>query len=41
MFQTDYFAKHCRQPVLFAQGLQELEQYVDPSQIDAWSSSVD
>lgn len=35
-FQADYFAKHCRQPVLFARGLRELEQYVDPSQIDAW-----
>ena len=35
-FQADYFAKHCRQRVLFARGLRELEQYVDPSQIDAW-----
>lgn len=35
-FQADYFVKHCRQPVLFARGLRELEQYVDPSQIDAW-----
>lgn len=35
-FQADYFVKHCRQPVLFARGLRELEQYVDPSQINAW-----
>ena len=35
-FQADYFAKHCRQPVLFARGLQELEQYLDVSQIVAW-----
>ena len=35
-FQADYFAKHCRQPVLFARGLRELEQYLDPPQIDAW-----
>ncbi|KAH0826248.1 putative polyketide synthase [Lanmaoa asiatica] len=35
-FQADYLVKHCRQPVLFVQGLRELEQYMDPSQIDAW-----
>ncbi|KAF8125144.1 acyl transferase/acyl hydrolase/lysophospholipase [Boletus edulis] len=35
-FQADYFAKHCRQPVSFARGLRELEQYLDPSQIEAW-----
>ncbi|KAF8549493.1 putative polyketide synthase [Imleria badia] len=35
-FQADYFAKHCRQPVLFSRGLQELEQCLDASQIDAW-----
>ena len=35
-FQADYFVQHCRRPVLFAQGLRELEQYMDPSQIDAW-----
>lgn len=34
--RTDYFAKHCRQPVFFARGFQELEQYLDVSQIDAW-----
>lgn len=36
MFQADYFVRHCRRPVLFARGLRELEQYMDPSQIDAW-----
>ncbi|KAG8214315.1 putative polyketide synthase [Butyriboletus roseoflavus] len=35
-FQADYFVRHCRRPVLFARGLRELEQYMDPSQIDAW-----
>ncbi|KAF8443300.1 acyl transferase/acyl hydrolase/lysophospholipase [Boletus edulis BED1] len=35
-FQADYFAKHCRQPVSFARGLRGLEQYLDPSQIEAW-----
>ncbi|KAF9240177.1 putative polyketide synthase [Melanogaster broomeanus] len=35
-FQAEYFAQHCRQPVLFAQGLQALEKYLDPVRINAW-----
>ena len=34
--QADYFVKHCRQPVLFARAVRELEQYLDASRIDAW-----
>ncbi|KAF9219881.1 putative polyketide synthase [Gyrodon lividus] len=35
-FQAEYFAQHCRQPVLFARGLQALEQHFHPIRIDAW-----
>ncbi|KAG6370851.1 acyl transferase/acyl hydrolase/lysophospholipase [Boletus reticuloceps] len=35
-FQANYFARHCRQAVFFGHGLRELEQYLDPSQIEAW-----
>ncbi|KAH7885548.1 putative polyketide synthase [Phlebopus sp. FC_14] len=35
-FRHDYFAQHCRQPVLFANGLRMLNQHLSPDNIGAW-----
>ncbi|KIK97930.1 hypothetical protein PAXRUDRAFT_807021 [Paxillus rubicundulus Ve08.2h10] len=35
-FRAEYFAQHCRQPVLFVRGLQALERHLDPVRIGAW-----